>query len=224
VVVQAINERDGNTWRTEIETSATYEQIMNNFTPGTYKDSTVTAILEALFRSLGFTSSAPFYQISADAAARIAGKRQNLSVTRPWPAIVQLLDDYGLAVSFNDVTPLITAEGKPMNETELGALYDVANGLKGSPTITPLGIDINVQLDPAANVAQNFRVTSRSLTSTLQRQYPGASDGVRYWATAVSHHGDTRGQKWDTKITGWYLKNVDYETLDATLPRAPAGT
>lgn len=218
VVVQAINNRDGNTWMTELDCSASYEQIQNTYRPFSYKAEYVSVILDDLFAQLAFTPSAPYYSASTAAGTILAQKRQSLSGSRPWPALVQLLDDYGLTVSFNDVLPIITVEGKPMDEEADGTLYDMANGLKGSPSITPVGVDIQVQLDPGANVAQVFRVASPALTATLARTDPGAASGVKYWAQSVQHRGDTRGQQWDTLISGWYNKNVNYMTLDAQPP------
>lgn len=221
VVVQAINRRDGHTWTTELETSASYEQIQNTFDPFTFNDELVTTIIDRLLQQLQFTATAPYYVASSEAEAALAGKRQNLAGTRPWASLVQLLDDYGCVLSFTGDTPVITLEGKPLNESAEGVLYDVANGLKGSPTITPTGVEAVVQLDPGANVAQTFRVASPALTATLARSNPGAAQGVKYWASGVTHRGDTRGQQWDTVLTGKYIKLVEYGTLNALPPQPP---
>ena len=86
--------------------------------------------------------------------------------------------------------------------------FGYGNGLLGTPQQTQLGVDCRVLLDPritpAAQVVLNQTgLTIRQLQLDLGTTYPTVLDqSGTYAVAAVRHIGDSRGNTWETQITG----------------------
>ena len=85
--------------------------------------------------------------------------------------------------------------------------YSPTTGLIGTPQQTQDGVDIRVLLDARATLATQFQLTPDTTIRQLPRtqgSYPTILDqNGLYVIAGVRHLGDSRGNTWDTEITGY---------------------
>lgn len=85
--------------------------------------------------------------------------------------------------------------------------YSPKSGLIGTPIQTQDGVDIRVNLDPRAKLATQFQLspdTSIRQFPRVQGSYPTILDqNGLYVIAGVRHVGDSRGNEWDSYITGY---------------------
>lgn len=94
-------------------------------------------------------------------------------------------------------------------DTSPGFVYTPNSGLLGTPTQTTVGVDCSVLLDPRVQAkipAQTFGIQQAFINqATLQPNQPlvkPLSTTGTYVVLAVRHRGDSRGNVWQTDITG----------------------
>lgn len=93
-------------------------------------------------------------------------------------------------------------------QTDIPTLqYSPLTGLLGTPQQTQDGVDIRVLLDPRATLATQFQLSPGTAIRQLPRtqgSYPTILDqNGLYVIAGVRHVGDSRGNTWDTHITGY---------------------
>lgn len=85
--------------------------------------------------------------------------------------------------------------------------YSPQTGLIGTPQQTQDGVDIRVLLDPRATLATQYQLSPDTVIRQLPRtqgSYPTILDqNGLYVIAGVRHIGDSRGNTWDTEITGY---------------------
>ena len=85
--------------------------------------------------------------------------------------------------------------------------YSPTAGLIGTPQQTQDGVDIRVNLDARATLATQYKLTPDTTIRQLPRtqgSYPTILDqNGLYVIAGVRHIGDSRGNVWDTYITGY---------------------
>lgn len=87
--------------------------------------------------------------------------------------------------------------------------FNALNGMIGSPTVTEIGINLQVLLRPDLVPGANFRVLSRSPNIVINNYYfkgltPTKGAGT-YRINKLIHIGDTHGTTWQTFIEGFIL-------------------
>lgn len=80
-------------------------------------------------------------------------------------------------------------------------------GMEGIPEITEVGIDVTLRLNPKIKIGGKFRLESRLATFNFSNLYfvdiPASAGQGEYNIFRVGHSGDTWGDTWSTKITGY---------------------
>lgn len=82
-----------------------------------------------------------------------------------------------------------------------------ATGMEGIPEITETGCDVNVRLNPKIKIGGRIDVKSEFRTFNFSNLYyqdipPNAGSGI-YRIFKLEHGGDSWGDQWTTKITGF---------------------
>lgn len=100
--------------------------------------------------------------------------------------------------------------------------FGVGNGLLGTPQQTQFGVDCRVLLDPRITPATQIYLDQTSLTvrqlplSANGTTYPSILSQSGYYAVlAVRHIGDSRGNTWETQVTGSLYSDELLEALKA---------
>lgn len=80
-------------------------------------------------------------------------------------------------------------------------------GMEGIPEITELGVDVTVRLNPKIRIGGRARIESTLATFNFSNLYfvdiPESAGQGTYRIFRISHTGDTWGDAWSTKITGY---------------------
>lgn len=84
-------------------------------------------------------------------------------------------------------------------------------GMEGIPEITEVGVDVTVRLNPKVRIGGKYRIESDLATFNFSNLYfvniPESAGKGEYQIFRISHTGDTKGDAWSTKITGYRLNN-----------------
>lgn len=85
-------------------------------------------------------------------------------------------------------------------------------GMEGMPEITEFGVDVMIRLNPKIRIGGKYRIKSDLATFNFSNLYfvniPESAGKGEYQIFRVSHTGDTKGDAWSTKITGYRLKQT----------------
>jgi hypothetical protein len=80
-------------------------------------------------------------------------------------------------------------------------------GMEGIPEITEVGVDVTVRLNAKIKIGGKYRIESDLATFNFSNLYfvdiPSSAGKGEYKIFRVSHTGDTWGDPWSTKITGY---------------------
>ncbi len=81
------------------------------------------------------------------------------------------------------------------------------NGMIGSPEITELGVNVSVNLTSKIRLGQQIEIDSRtpqvSISSVIYQNIETTVDVGVYTVQEIVHTGDSHGDNWSTKLTGW---------------------
>jgi hypothetical protein len=121
-------------------------------------------------------------------------------------SMVWFLTQRGLAASTTGI--VVGSLGNSL-ETTPGFVYTPNTGLIGTPTQTTVGVDCSVLLDPRVQAkipVQTFGIKQAFIQQAVlqigqQPILPLQSTGT-YVVVRVRHRGDSRGNIWQTDITG----------------------
>ena len=84
-------------------------------------------------------------------------------------------------------------------------------GMEGIPEITETGVDVTVRMSPKVRIGGAYRLESDLATFTFNSLYwyniPESAGVGEYQIFKITHTGDTKGDAWSTKITGYRLGN-----------------
>lgn len=80
-------------------------------------------------------------------------------------------------------------------------------GMEGIPEITETGADVTLRLTPKIKIGGRIDIQSRFKTFNFSNLYfqnipPSAGSGI-YRVYRIAHNGDSYGEAWSTKITGF---------------------
>ena len=82
-------------------------------------------------------------------------------------------------------------------------------GMEGIPEITEVGVDVTVRLNPKVRIGGKYRIESNLATFNFGNSYfvniPESAGKGEYKIFRVSHTGDTKGDAWSTRITGYRI-------------------
>ena len=98
--------------------------------------------------------------------------------------------------------------GKLAQENVLPTIsYDPGTGLLGTPQQTQEGVEIVVNLDPRPVLRSQVQLNEDVVIAQLKRGFPSYptildANGL-YIVGRLNHVGDSRGNTWDTRITGF---------------------
>ena len=85
-------------------------------------------------------------------------------------------------------------------------------GMEGIPEITETGVDVVVRLNPKIRIGGKYRLESDLATFNFSNLYfvdiPESAGQGEYEIFKVVHTGDTYGDAWSTKITGYRQNNT----------------
>jgi len=119
------------------------------------------------------------------------------------------LDKLALAHNFSytfDKEQLIILENKCFLPGEV-VIVSQFNGMEGIPEITEVGVDVNTRLNPQLRIGQRIEVQSKLRTFNFSNLYfqgiPAAHGEGVYRMFKLQHEGDTWGDRWTSKITGF---------------------
>lgn len=80
-------------------------------------------------------------------------------------------------------------------------------GMEGIPEITEVGVDVTIRLNAKIKIGGKFRIDSTLATFNFSNLYfvdiPASAGQGEYKIFRVGHSGDTWGDAWSTKITGY---------------------
>jgi len=80
-------------------------------------------------------------------------------------------------------------------------------GMEGIPEITEVGVDVTVRLNPKLHIGGMYRIESDLATFNFSNLYfvdiPKSAGVGEYKIFRLTHTGDTWGDAWSTKITGY---------------------
>ncbi len=95
------------------------------------------------------------------------------------------------------------------NAYRQGAVHPVSQftGMEGIPEITEVGADVTVRLNPRIRIGGRFEILSTLATFNFSNLYfqdiPESAGQGEYRIFKLAHSGDTWGDAWSTKITGF---------------------
>ena len=95
------------------------------------------------------------------------------------------------------------------NNLRNGSINQISQftGMVGQPEVTENGVDVTIKMNPKIKIYGGFQITSEYKTfnfSNFYNQNIKQSDGVGvYKVMRINHIGDSFGDDWDTKITGF---------------------
>ena len=82
-----------------------------------------------------------------------------------------------------------------------------ATGMEGIPEITEVGVDVNLRLSPKIKIGGRIDIQSELRTFNFSNLYfqdiPASAGTGIYRVYKIEHSGDTYGDAWTTKITGY---------------------
>jgi len=192
--VLATTSKQGPEFVTAIESNPSVERHRNSDVQRAWPEAPVQAIVDELLDTarLGRPSW------SAGALATVAGQRMTVSASGgALKAVKKILDKFDLVFVIDHFGVRITE----MGTTEPGdqvPLIAEETGMIGPPKITKTGVQVRTVLRPDISVLRPFDVRAQTLVETLDREQQ------RYFAQRVEHVGDTRGDRWETRVTGFY--------------------
>ena len=122
---------------------------------------------------------------------------------------VLILRDLADAHDFN-----FTLEGNRIRVLKKGSalknrplLIGQDTGMIGSPEVTEYGVNVSVNLNPGVRLGQKIEIDSRTpnvaISSVLYQNIETVVDVGTYTVQQISHSGDSHGDKWESKLTGW---------------------
>ena len=80
-------------------------------------------------------------------------------------------------------------------------------GMEGIPEITEVGVDVTVRLNPKLRIGGKYRIESDLATFNFSNLYfvdiPKSAGEGEYNIFRLSYSGDSKGDAWSTKITGY---------------------
>jgi hypothetical protein len=80
-------------------------------------------------------------------------------------------------------------------------------GMEGIPEITEIGVDVTVRLNPKIRIGGKFRVESKLATFNFSNLYfvdiPESAGQGDHKIFKLAYSGDSKGDTWSTKITGY---------------------
>lgn len=80
-------------------------------------------------------------------------------------------------------------------------------GMEGIPEITEVGVDVNIRLNPKLRIGGKYRIESELATFNFSNLYfvdiPESAGQGEYIIFKLEYTGDTKGDAWTTKITGY---------------------
>lgn len=118
--------------------------------------------------------------------------------------IKRFLRRYDLDFTFEGDVGSIGRSGEANDEAvgqNTDNLFDLNNGLIGSPVITRTGVDFLSLLRPDINVLQKVFVRSKTINETLQNDENAVNE---YVVRGMRHFGDTHEDEWFTEISSTY--------------------
>jgi hypothetical protein len=192
---------------------ATDGQVMSAvYGGGSYNQS---QIVTAMIKSLGLTIG-PINGVSTKVLPRdkvvFGSAADHLdNIAKDNPGVVWFLDQHGLAGSAAKVWFSSLSNG--ISSTP-GYIYSPTTGLLGTPIQTQDGVEFTVLLDP--RIKAQLPPQTVGIDQAIIQQYslqpgqfawPIESTG-NFIVGAVRHRGDSRGDAWETDITG-YVPKVD---------------
>ncbi len=80
-------------------------------------------------------------------------------------------------------------------------------GMEGIPEITEVGVDVTVRLNPKIRIGGKFRIESKLATFNFSNLYfvdiPESAGQGDHKIFKLAYSGDSKGDTWSTKITGY---------------------
>jgi hypothetical protein len=139
----------------------------------------------------------------------IQGKVRNLnglSFSGPAKELLnKLSDDYGFYWSIQD-NQFVTQDRESYDDANTVIEVNKNTGMLGSPTITEIGANVKILLNPDAQPYRAFRIESTSAQLAVgnlffRKDLPTLGEGF-FRINKVTHNGDTRGNNWYSTLEG----------------------
>ena len=210
VILEAINEKAGPDWITNIRAYTVLEQVVKNVLNRGYGRVALGTVLEDLFAALNWGEA----KYSASALARIQDVElpDFLVKGSPYRQIAKLMRRFDLNFTITEDRPIVVADGEAIDTDIADSQIPVINeatGMIGAPAITKTGVEVSSLLDRRINMLHSFIVEADTVAETL------GSYSQRYVATGVEHFGDNRGDEWFSSFVGTY-PNIAPKPVDVT--------
>lgn len=164
------------------------------------KNTKLTDILTVLSDAIGY----PLTIKNDDFEAVVYGRGYNLNGSP-----TDFLKKLAKAHSFNWVIEnnrLVVVKSDSYRD---GSIHQVSQftGMVGAPEITEIGADVDLKLNPKIKIGGRFQITSEYKTFNFSDVYfkgikESAGLGV-YRIFKIEHSGDSYGDDWNSKITGY---------------------
>ena len=90
-----------------------------------------------------------------------------------------------------------------------GTIHQISQftGMVGAPEITETGADVEIKLNPKIKIGGRFQITSEFKTFNFNNIYyqnvPESQGTGIYRIQKIEHSGDSYGDEWNSKITGY---------------------
>lgn len=175
------------------------EQSQINETLG--KDATVQQVIRACVTAMGYPIVMDDSQFD-DIATYTYGYPLNGD---PRVYMDELAKTHGFDYVVENGRMVVVRKGYARN----GDVHVVSQftGMEGIPEITEVGVDVRIRLNPKLKIGGMYRIESDLATFNFSNLYfvniPESAGQGEYKIFRLSHSGDTWGDAWSTKITGY---------------------
>ncbi len=165
------------------------------------KDATVIDILNACAAALDYPLVIDESQFS-DVPAYAGGYSMSGD---PRVYLDQLAETHGFTYVVENERIIVVREG----QFRQGDVHIVSQftGMEGIPEITEVGADVTTRLNPRINIGGRYRIESDLARFNFSNLYfqdiPESAGKGEYRIFRLAHTGDTWGDAWSTRITGY---------------------